>query len=74
MVNIQVLSALDKGGNEEMMPASGMDAFSAASVKNPALYTTKDHKIYSAPSPVLDPGPDYCVVHVRANGICGHES
>ena len=39
---------------------------------NPALYTTKDHRIYSAPSPVLKPGPDDCVVHVRANGVCGY--
>ncbi|OBT54775.1 hypothetical protein VE04_03463 [Pseudogymnoascus sp. 24MN13] len=38
---------------------------------NPALYTTKDHRIYGAPSPELYPGPDDCVVHVRANGICG---
>ncbi|KAH6696583.1 chaperonin 10-like protein [Leptodontidium sp. MPI-SDFR-AT-0119] len=40
---------------------------------NPALFTTKDHRIYSAPSPALDPGPDDCIVHVRANGICGSD-
>lgn len=39
--------------------------------KNPALYTTKDHRIYSAESPALNPTPDECIVHVRANGICG---
>lgn len=38
---------------------------------NPALYTTKDHRIYSAPSPALKPGTTDCIVHVRANGICG---
>ena len=41
---------------------------------NPALYTTKDHRIYSAPSPALEPGPEDCIVHVRANGICGYEN
>jgi L-iditol 2-dehydrogenase len=40
-------------------------------IENPALYTTKDHRIYLAPSPALEPGADDCVVHVRANGICG---
>ena len=39
--------------------------------ENLALYVTPDHKIYTAPSPPLNPGPDDCVVHVRANGICG---
>ncbi|TKA67144.1 hypothetical protein B0A49_10242 [Cryomyces minteri] len=36
---------------------------------NPALYTTKDHRIYAKESPELHVDPDDCVVHVRANGI-----
>ncbi|KFY46152.1 hypothetical protein V494_00587 [Pseudogymnoascus sp. VKM F-4513 (FW-928)] len=46
---------------------------SITTLPNPALYTTKDHKLYSAPSPALDPGPYDCIVHVRANGICGSD-
>ncbi|TVY85332.1 L-arabinitol 4-dehydrogenase [Lachnellula suecica] len=40
---------------------------------NPGLYTTKDHRIYSAPSPDLQLGPNDCVVHMRGNGICGSD-
>ncbi|KUJ08311.1 GroES-like protein [Mollisia scopiformis] len=40
---------------------------------NPGLWTTKDHRIYSAPSPELKLGPDDCIVHVRVNGICGSD-
>ncbi|RDL33258.1 uncharacterized protein BP5553_08697 [Venustampulla echinocandica] len=42
---------------------------SITSLPNPALYTAKDHRIYSTPSPTFDPGPDDCIIHVRANGI-----
>ncbi|KAL2060145.1 hypothetical protein VTL71DRAFT_9967 [Oculimacula yallundae] len=45
----------------------------ALPLPNPALYTTEDHRIYSAPSPPLNLGPEDCVVHVRANGICGSD-
>ncbi|KAI9737072.1 MAG: hypothetical protein M1834_000662 [Cirrosporium novae-zelandiae] len=40
---------------------------------NPALYTTEDHRIYLAESTPLNPGPEDCVVHVKANGICGSD-
>jgi len=40
---------------------------------NPGLWTTKDHRIYNAPSPELQIGPDDCIVHMRVNGICGYD-
>jgi hypothetical protein len=56
----------------DTMQTNSIDLASANSfADNPALYTTKDHRIYIAPSPSLEPGPDDCIVHVRANGICG---
>lgn len=39
---------------------------------NPALHVTEDHRIYMDESPSLSPGPNDCVVHVQANGICGY--
>ena len=39
---------------------------------NPALHVTEDHRIYMDESPALNPGPNDCVVHVQANGICGY--
>ena len=39
---------------------------------NPALHVTEDHRIYMDESPTLTPGPNDCVVHVQANGICGY--
>lgn len=41
---------------------------------NPALHTNEKHEIYMRESPELKPGPYDCVVHVRANGICGYGS
>jgi L-iditol 2-dehydrogenase len=41
---------------------------------NPGLWTTKDHRIYNAPSPELQIGPEDCIVHMRVNGICGYDS
>lgn len=38
---------------------------------NPALFTDPQHEIHMEESPALEPKPDECVVHMRANGICG---
>ncbi|WWD10504.1 chlorophyll synthesis pathway protein BchC [Kwoniella europaea PYCC6329] len=40
---------------------------------NLALWVTKDHKIYQKEEPYPSCGPDDCVVHVKATGICGSE-
>ncbi|KAK0130136.1 hypothetical protein ONS96_000663 [Cadophora gregata f. sp. sojae] len=62
--------------NGKSIPTPGDQTSStsfAPPLPNPALYTTKDHRIYHAPSPPLYPGPDDCIIHVRANGICGSD-
>ncbi|KAF8852044.1 sorbitol dehydrogenase [Acephala macrosclerotiorum] len=55
--------------------ASGVQPTTAVQLPrpNPALWTTKDHRIYGAPSPDLILGPEDCIVHVRINGICGSD-
>lgn len=40
---------------------------------NPALHVDEHHKIYMADSPPLHPSPTDCIIHVRANGICGSD-
>ncbi|KAK7470100.1 hypothetical protein VKT23_001541 [Stygiomarasmius scandens] len=40
---------------------------------NIALWVTKDHQIYQEEIPYPTCGPDDCIVHVRATGICGSE-
>ncbi|KAF9266505.1 putative sorbitol dehydrogenase [Marasmius fiardii PR-910] len=40
---------------------------------NIALWVTKDHQIYQEEIPYPSCGPDDCIVHVRATGICGSE-
>ncbi|KAL7273875.1 hypothetical protein RUND412_003236 [Rhizina undulata] len=42
-------------------------------MENPALFTTADHRIYLADSPIPTVGKDECLIHVRANGICGSD-
>jgi len=40
---------------------------------NPALHTDEHHKIYMKESPPLRPTENDCIIHVRANGICGSD-
>ncbi|THV05517.1 putative xylitol dehydrogenase [Dendrothele bispora CBS 962.96] len=40
---------------------------------NIALWVTKDHRIYQEEIPYPVCGPNNCIVHVRATGICGSE-
>jgi len=40
---------------------------------NPALHTDEHHKIYMKESPLLQPTEVDCIIHVRANGICGSD-
>ncbi|KAF9017775.1 putative xylitol dehydrogenase [Hymenopellis radicata] len=40
---------------------------------NVALWVTEDHRLYEEEIPYPICGPDDCIVHVRATGICGSE-
>ncbi|WWC61512.1 chlorophyll synthesis pathway protein BchC [Kwoniella dejecticola CBS 10117] len=40
---------------------------------NLALWVTKDHKIYQKEESYPACGPEECVIHVKATGICGSE-
>ncbi|ROW02739.1 hypothetical protein VSDG_01769 [Cytospora chrysosperma] len=40
---------------------------------NPSLQATADHKLKSVEAPVYAPGPDECLVHIKATGICGSD-
>ncbi|KAH8596911.1 chaperonin 10-like protein [Bisporella sp. PMI_857] len=72
-VPLESVAVAQAADQSSMIIESPATLDSLLSLPNPALYTTKDHRIYSAPSPALDPGPDDCIVHVRANGICGSD-
>lgn len=40
-------------------------------VENPSLQVTADHQIKMVSAPILKPGPDEVLLHVKATGICG---
>ncbi|ROV93653.1 hypothetical protein VMCG_08038 [Cytospora schulzeri] len=40
---------------------------------NPSLQATADHKLKSVEAPVYAPGPNECLVHIKATGICGSD-
>lgn len=41
--------------------------------KNLAVHTNPEHSIHLVESEIPEPGPDECLVHVRATGICGSD-
>jgi L-iditol 2-dehydrogenase len=41
--------------------------------RNLAVHTDPDHSLYLVDSDIPEPGPDDCLVHVRATGICGSD-
>lgn len=40
---------------------------------NLAVATTPSHELKLIESPIPEPGPGQCLVHVRATGICGSD-
>lgn len=40
-------------------------------IENPSLQVTADHQIKMVPAPILKPGPNEVLLHVKATGICG---
>lgn len=41
--------------------------------KNLAIHTNPDHSLHQVESNIPEPGPNDCLVHVRATGICGSD-
>ena len=57
-------------GQHKARPANpSLDSLSP----NPSLYTDENRKIYMRESDPLQPKETDCVVHVKANGICGSD-
>ncbi|KAF1350961.1 chaperonin 10-like protein [Delphinella strobiligena] len=42
-------------------------------IENPSLQVTADHQIKMVPAPILKPGPNEVLLHVKATGICGSD-
>lgn len=41
--------------------------------KNLAVHTNPEHSLHLVESDIPEPGPDDCLIHVRATGICGSD-
>ncbi|KAI6973078.1 hypothetical protein KC318_g11404 [Hortaea werneckii] len=41
--------------------------------KNLAVHTNPAHSLHLVESDIPEPGPDDCLIHVRATGICGSD-
>ena len=41
--------------------------------KNLAIHTNPDHSLHAVESDIPEPGPQECLIHVRATGICGSD-
>lgn len=41
--------------------------------KNIAVHTNPEHSLHITDSDIPKPGPDDCLIHVRATGICGSD-
>lgn len=42
-------------------------------MKNPSLVVTADHELKLEDAPVLQPGHDEVLLHVRSTGVCGSD-
>jgi hypothetical protein len=49
------------------------EAITSSKPRNLAVHTGPDHSLYLVDSDIPEPGPDDCLVHVRATGICGSD-
>lgn len=41
--------------------------------RNIAVHTNPEHSLHLVHSEIPEPGPDDCLIHVRATGICGSD-